>query len=137
MDLNGRKAAVSGRILRSSNEADGNAEFISDLVNEEVGGQTSEQLDEGHGQDVEGGPDNIGEARKLRSRTILNAPPSARSKKTCHCTGHAGLGANIASVEDLPQVLIGGNPQKRERESLVSIECHSLFNSLFYGNGRT
>ena len=50
----------------SSNEADGNAELIGDRGNDEVGGQTSEQLNEGHDKDVVGGPDNISEARKLR-----------------------------------------------------------------------
>ena len=65
VDLNGREAAVFGGMLCGSNEAD-DAELIGDQVKEEAGGQTNEQLDEGHGKDVAGGLDNIGEARQLR-----------------------------------------------------------------------
>ena len=70
MDLNGREAAVFGGMLCSSNEAD-DAELTGDQINDEAGGQTDEQLDGGHGKDVAGGPDNIGEARRL---TISNDP---------------------------------------------------------------
>ena len=66
MDLNGREAAVSGGMLCSSKEAADNAELIVDQINDEVGGLTNEQLDEGHGKIVAGGPDNISEARTLR-----------------------------------------------------------------------
>ena len=76
MDLNGREAAVSGGMLCRSNEAD-DAELFGDQLNDEVGGQTNEQLDGGDGKDVAGCPDNIREARQLR---ILNDPgrPSRR-----------------------------------------------------------
>ena len=66
VDLNGDEAAVSGDILCSSNEADRNADLIGHCGHDEVGGQTDEQFEEGQGNDVVGGPDNIGEARKLR-----------------------------------------------------------------------
>ena len=119
MDLNGKEAAVSGGTLCSSNEAD-DAALIGDQVNEESEGGTNEQRNEGHGKDVAGGPDNIGEARHLGCRTILDAPPGAKLRNTCCVTGHTGLGANIAFVEGLPQVLIGGERQRRG--SLARIE---------------
>ena len=71
VDLNIREAAVFVGISCSSTEADGNAEIIGDHGNDEVGGQTNEQLNEGHGKDVVGGPDNVSEARALR---ISNDP---------------------------------------------------------------
>ena len=54
------------------------------------------------------------------SQTILDAPPSAKLRATCRFTGHTGLGAKIAFVEGLPQVLIEGKRQRRG--SFVRVE---------------
>ena len=66
VDPNGGAAAVFDGNLCGSNGADGNAELTGGHGNGEVGEQTNEQLDEGQGEEFVGGPDNIGEARKLR-----------------------------------------------------------------------